>query len=59
MPVLKSIEKKGLVLLLEVRQDSLGKRCYVLTTSLGRMRFRNMDSVLDFMNMNNDLGYVE
>ena len=59
MAYIKPIEKKGLVLLLEVRQDTLGKTCYVITCSLGRFRFREMASVIDFLNMNKDLGYVE
>lgn len=59
MGKLQSIEKKGLVLLVEVRQDLQAKRCYVVTSSLGRVRFRSLESVLDFMNMNDNLGYVE
>ena len=59
MAYIKPIEKKGLVLLLEVRQDTLGKTFYVITCSLGHFRFREMSSVIDFLNMNKDLGYVE
>lgn len=59
MAHITTIDTKGLVLLLEVRQDSLGKTCYVITCSLGRFRFREMASVIDFINMNKDLGYVE
>lgn len=53
------VDKSCLVLLIEARKDSLGKTCYVVTCSLGRFRFREMSSVLDFMDMNKDLGYVE
>ena len=45
--------------LCESRQDSSGKTMYYVTSSLGRVRFRNIDSVLDFITNNKDLGYVE
>ena len=53
------IDKSRLTFLIEGRQDSLGKNCYVVTSSLGKVRFRAFNSVMDFLEMNKDLGYIE
>lgn len=36
----------------ECRNDSLGKKCYHIHCARGVFRFRHMDSLLDFINMN-------
>ena len=53
------VPRSHLTLLIERRQDDLGKVCYVVTSSSGRVRFRNLDSVIDFISMNNDLGFIK
>lgn len=54
------IEKRGLVFLIECRRDSLGKESFVVSYSDKSIRFRDMSSVLDFVEMNKGaLGYVE
>ena len=59
--IMKSnIEKKGLILLIEVRRDSLGKECFLVSYADKTVRFRELLSVLDFVSMNKgNLGYVE
>lgn len=55
-----NIEKKGLILLIEVRRDSLGKECFLVSYADKTVRFRELSSVLDFVSMNKgNLGYVE
>ena len=53
------IDKTRLNYLVASYQDLQGKRCFTVICSLGRLRFRNIESVLDFIEMNKDLGYVE
>lgn len=54
------IEKKGLVLLIEVRRDLQGKESFIISYSDKTIRFRSLSSVLDFVEMNKgNLGYVE
>lgn len=40
------------------QQDSQGKTCYHVVFADKHIRFRNFSSVLDFVEMNKDLGYV-
>ena len=44
--------------IVESRQDSSGNTSYYVTTSVGRVHFHSMDSVLDFIN-SNSFGYVQ
>lgn len=54
------IDKSHLRLLVEMRQDDLGKVCYVVTFASHTIRFRSWESVSDFLAMNiNSVGYVE
>lgn len=53
------INPSNLRLLIESRQDSLGKECFYVTFSHCKIAFRNITSVLDFIEMNKNLGYVE
>lgn len=46
------VDKTGLVLVIECRRDSLGKECFTVVYSDRSIRFRNMSSVLDFIEMN-------
>lgn len=54
-----SVNKNLLRFLIECRSDSLGKLAYYVTINKFRIAFRSMDSVLDFLEMNKSLGYVE
>lgn len=54
------VRVNNLRLLLEVRQDSLGKVSFSVSFDDKSVRFRSLDSVIDFINMNLDsLGYVK
>lgn len=54
------VRVNNLRLLLEVRQDSLGKVSFSVSFDDKCVRFRSLDSVIDFINMNLDsLGYVK
>lgn len=54
------IDKSHLRLLVEMRQDDLGKVCFFVTFSSHTIRFRSLESVNDFIVMNlNSVGYVE
>lgn len=56
----KLIDCHRLVLLIEVRHDQTGKESFVVSYADKVIRFREMSSVLDFVNMNKgNLGYVE
>lgn len=55
---LNTIEKRNLRYLIECRQDLKGSTYFMVSSSVGRLRFHSMDAVLDFVN-SNDLGYVE
>lgn len=56
----KLIDCHSLVLLIEVRHDQMGKESFVVSYADKVIRFREMSSVLDFVNMNKgNLGYVE
>lgn len=52
------VDSTRLVLLIEERRDLEGKVSFVVTSSLGKIRFRELSSLLDFINSNKDLGYI-
>ena len=52
------VDNQRLNFLIESRNDITGKTSYVIHCSLGRLRFRNMSSVLDFIEMNKDIGFI-
>lgn len=53
------VDTSRLNLLIEVRTDLQAKVNYSVTSSLGKIRFRELSSVLDFIHMNNNLGFIE
>lgn len=57
MSVLK-IDTTRLNYVIESRQDLQGKTSYVVICSLGKVRFRNLSSVFEFLEMNSNLGYI-
>lgn len=40
------------------RNDCVGKTSFTITSSVGDIRFRDLSSVLDFIDMNKDLGFI-
>ena len=55
----KSLDSRRLVFFIECRKDDLGKEMYYVSFASTTIRFRNFDSVLDFVTNNKDLGYVQ
>lgn len=45
-------------LLIEVHTDMQAKVNYRVTSSLGTIRFSDLDSVIDFIKMNHNLGFI-
>ena len=53
-----TVDTTRLNYLIESRQDLKGNTSYIVRCSCGSLRFRSLESVLDFLEMNRDLGYI-
>lgn len=52
------IDSSRLKFLIEARNDEKGRTMYYVRFGSERIRFSSMDSVIDFVNSNCDLGFV-
>lgn len=53
-----SIDLKQVNFVIVSQNDMSGKTSFSITCSLGVLRFKSMSSVLDFIDMNKDIGFI-